>query len=82
MIKYAGITGLHWLYRIFKGIWDEKRIPTDWKEGIIVPLFKKGDRKKCFNYRGITLTYQVAKLFERIIERKIRPLIEPLLAEE
>ncbi|KAI5734098.1 hypothetical protein M8J77_002409 [Diaphorina citri] len=82
LIKYAGIVGKHWLYILFKRIWDEKQIPSEWREGIIIPLHKKGDRKKCSNYRGITLTSQVAKLFERIIERKIRPLIEPLLAEE
>lgn len=36
----------------------------------------------CSNYRGITLTSQVAKLFERMIERKIRPLIEEHLTKE
>jgi len=26
-----------------------------WSEGIVIPLFKKGDRKNVANYRGITL---------------------------
>ncbi|KAI5715485.1 hypothetical protein M8J77_016861 [Diaphorina citri] len=82
MIKNTGIPGKQWLYRLFKKIWDEKTVPKEWKQGIIIPLFKKGDRKKCANYRGITLTSQVAKLYERIIEQKIRPIIEEKLSEE
>ncbi|KAI5754231.1 hypothetical protein M8J77_006965 [Diaphorina citri] len=82
MIKSSGMVGKHWLYRLFKKIWEEKSVPREWKKGIIIPLFKKGDRKKCANYRGITLTSQVAKLYERIIERKIRPVIEETLNEE
>lgn len=82
MIKHTGIVGKHWIYRIFKVIWQSKTVPMDWKQGMIIPIYKKGDRKKCVNYRGITLTSQVAKLYERVIERKIRPKIEEHLSEE
>ncbi|KAL1447116.1 hypothetical protein WDU94_005460 [Cyamophila willieti] len=82
MLKAAGIVGKHMIYRLFKKCWDEKKIPEEWKEGIIVPLFKKGDRRVCNNYRGITLTSQVGKLYERIIELKIRPQLEVRLHEE
>ena len=31
-------------------------VPKDWRSAVIVPLFKgKGKRKKCSNYRGISL---------------------------
>jgi hypothetical protein len=29
----------------------DKKIPDDWKMGLIIPLFKKGDKMKCENYR-------------------------------
>lgn len=35
---------------------------------IIIPIFKKGDRKTPENYRGITLLSSVMKLFTRTIE--------------
>uniref|UniRef100_A0A8D8RWT4 Craniofacial development protein 2 n=1 Tax=Cacopsylla melanoneura TaxID=428564 RepID=A0A8D8RWT4_9HEMI len=82
LLKHAGIVGVHWIYRLFRKIWNKKQIPIEWKDGIIIPLFKKGDRKRCCNYRGITLTSHVSKLYERIIERKIRRVIEPKMKEE
>ena len=30
-------------------------VPKQWREGLIVNLFKKGDREDSANFRGITL---------------------------
>lgn len=82
MIKAAGIPGLNWLYRVLSVIWEENKIPEDWSKGVIIPLFKKGNRRKCGNYRGITLLSHTMKLLEKIIEMRIRKIVEPLLEEE
>ena len=50
MIKAAGPVGLQWTYRLLRSVWREKNVPEDWKKGIIMPVFKKGDRKVCSNY--------------------------------
>ena len=34
-----------------------------WREGLIVNIFKKGDREDPANYRGITLLSVVGKVF-------------------
>ena len=38
-----------------------------WREGLIVSLSKKGDRKDPGNYRGITLLDVIGKLYCRVI---------------
>jgi len=43
------------MYKLVRQIWAEKRIPEEWKETIIVPIHKRGDRDGCENYRGIAL---------------------------
>ncbi|KAI3363919.1 hypothetical protein L3Q82_001516 [Scortum barcoo] len=36
-------------------------------------FFKKGDRRVCSNYRGITLLSLPGKVYARVLERRIRP---------
>jgi len=43
------------MYELVRQILEEERIPEEWKETIIVPIHKRGDRVRCENYRGIAL---------------------------
>ena len=47
------------------------RIPMVWKESIVTPLFKKGDRHKVENYRPISLTCNPLKCMEKIIVEEL-----------
>jgi hypothetical protein len=38
------------LHALLCKIWRDEKMPDDWKLGLIVPLFKKGDKMKCENY--------------------------------
>ena len=51
-------------------------VPSDWKMADITPLFKKGDRSQPNNYRPISLTSIVSKLFEHILSSNIRKHLE------
>jgi len=44
-----------------------ERIPEEWKETIIVPIYKKGDRYRCENYRGIASGNAAYKVLANII---------------
>ena len=46
----------------------EEVVPFEWKEANIVPLFKKGLRKKSENYRAVSLMSVICKLLERLIK--------------
>ena len=81
MVKYMGDKGREVLRKIFNKVWNSKTIPKDWEIGIILPIFKKGDNRNCTNYRGITLLSTALKIYERILERRLRTLIEHTLTE-
>ena len=53
--------------------------PDQWSELHIIPLPKSGDLSLGKNYRGITLSSIVAKMFNRLILNRIQPEIDPHL---
>ena len=54
LLKYGGSGMVCLLEQLFSVIW---RDPRQWREGLIVNLFKKGDKEHPGNYRGITLLW-------------------------
>jgi hypothetical protein len=47
----GGETVLSVIYKLINSIWNEK-LPDQWKESIIVPIHKKGNKTDCNNYCG------------------------------
>ena len=45
----------------------------DWQTAVLLLIFKKEDRKKCFNYRPITLLGLPPKVYARVLERNDTP---------
>jgi hypothetical protein len=63
LIKNGGCTLKRRIYKQMLNIWNCEQIPEEWPEGVICPIFKKGDHKECNNYRPITLLNVVYKIF-------------------
>jgi intergrase/recombinase len=82
IIKAAGPIGAQWLYWVSRRIWTENKTPEDWYKGVIMPIYKKGDRKQCENYRGIMLLCESFKIYDRIIANKMMKEIKGKPAEE
>jgi hypothetical protein len=55
LIKAGGETLYSELHRLICSIWNKEELPQQWKESIVVPIYKKGDKTDCNNYRGISL---------------------------
>ena len=69
----AGEVGVKWTGRLLNGCMQEGRIPKEWRMGLIVPIWKrKGVVHDPGKYRGITLLSQVLKVFERVLNARIR----------
>ncbi len=52
-------------------VWLCEAVPNNWSEAVLLPLFGKGDKRICSNYRGISLKGVVAKVFGVILLKTI-----------
>jgi hypothetical protein len=83
MLKALGTPGLKWMTRILRVIWQEQCIPNDWRTSVLVPIFKKkGNIHECSQYRGIKLLCHSLKLLEKVVEARLRIIVEGQLGEE
>jgi hypothetical protein len=63
------------LTKLFNTIFWSNKMPDEWRRSILVPIFKnKGDIKSCTNYRRIKLMSHTMKLWEIVIEHRLRKL--------
>ena len=63
LINAGGRTIRSEIYKFINSIWKKEELPEKWKESITVPIYKKGDRTDCSNYRGISLLSTMYKFY-------------------
>ncbi|AQK92258.1 Retrovirus-related Pol polyprotein LINE-1 [Zea mays] len=73
--RCLGDIAIVWLTKLFNTIFRTNRMPDEWRRSTLVPIFKnKGDVQSCTNYRGIKLMSHTMKLWERVIEHRLRKM--------
>ncbi len=82
MLKALDIVGLSWLTHLFSVVWRSRTVPVEWQTGLVVPIYKKGDRRVCSNYWAITLLSLTGEVYSRVLERRLRLIVEPQVQEE
>ncbi|KAL6572440.1 hypothetical protein OROMI_013398 [Orobanche minor] len=71
------LVGMDWSQTGVAHLFSAIKMPSTWRKSILVPLYKnKGDVQDCSNYRGIKLMSHTMKLWERVIEQRIRKCVK------
>jgi hypothetical protein len=81
LIKQGGIELKRRIYKLIMKIWNEETLPTEWTEGIICPICKKGDRIICSNYRPITFLNVAYKIFTILINNRLSSIVQSKLED-
>jgi hypothetical protein len=63
LIKAAGEILLSEIHKLINSIWNKEELPDQWKESIIVPIHRKGDKTDCNDYCGISLLQLNTKFY-------------------
>jgi hypothetical protein len=64
LIQAGGEILLSEIHKLFRSVWNKEELPDQWKESVIVPIHRKGDKTDCNNYCGMSL--QLHTKFYRI----------------
>jgi hypothetical protein len=48
--------------KLICSVWNKEELPQQWKESLIIPIHKKGDKTDSNNYRGISLLSTAYKI--------------------
>ncbi|PHT48085.1 Phosphoenolpyruvate carboxylase 4 [Capsicum baccatum] len=74
--KNTGGVGLEWLTRLFNIIFRAAKMSEAWRWSGMIPLTKnKGDIQSCNNYRCIKLLSHTMKVWERVVELRLRRIV-------
>ena len=68
-----GNFGIKILCKLSNSIMNTEQMPSAWRESILITIFKgKCDIQECENYRGIKLLSHAFKMWERVVDRRMR----------
>lgn len=67
--------------KVLNTILETSIVPRCWKESLLQPIPKKGDRKEIKKYRGIAMQSIISKVIDKIITKKLSSIISCLIHE-
>jgi hypothetical protein len=79
--RFWGNTLRSEIHKLINCIWNKEELPKQWKESIIVPIYKKGDKAECSNYRGISLLSTSCKILYNILLSRLIPYVDEIIGD-
>ena len=75
--KCFGEAAVDFLKRLFNKILQSGEMPKERRYSTLIPIFKnKGDAQCCSNYGGIKLMSHTMKMWERVVDGRIRQKVQ------
>lgn len=81
LIKSAGDSFAEHLHELFSRIWTTFTMPSDWSLSMITPIYKKGDKRECQNYRGISVLNSAYKVLSFILCERLKPYLADIIGD-
>jgi hypothetical protein len=69
------------IHQLIISIENKEELPEEWKESVIVPIYRKGDETDCSNYRGISLLSTTYKILSNILSSRLTPYAEEIIRD-
>jgi uncharacterized protein YaaR (DUF327 family) len=76
VIQAGGKILLSVIHKLINSVWNKEKLSDQWKESMIVPIHKKGDKTDCNNYSGISMLSTSYKTLLNILLSRLGPYIQ------
>jgi len=67
MINCRGKTVYTEIHELIYLTWNKEELPGWWNESVILPIYLKGDKTDCSNFRGTSPLFTTYKILSNII---------------
>ncbi len=81
-LKIFGEARAPYLTKLFNDMVEKNWVPSQWKLREIILLFKKGEREDINNYKPITLSSNLSKVFMAVLKNRIYNTLEENQSKE
>ena len=81
LIKAGGKTIHSKIHKLVISIWNKEVLPEEWKESIIVSVYKKGDKRDCSNYRSISILPTMYTILSNILLSRLTVYAEEIIGD-
>jgi hypothetical protein len=69
------------IHKLIKLIWNKEELHHQWKESILLPIHKKGDKTDCSNCQGISLLSTSYKILSNIFLARLTPYTDEIIGD-
>jgi hypothetical protein len=69
------------VYKLITLMLNKEELLHQWKESIVVPVHKKGDKTACSNYRGVSLLPTSYKMLTNILLSRLIPYADEIIGD-
>jgi hypothetical protein len=69
------------IHKLINCIWNKEELPEQWKESIIVPVYKKGDKTDCSNCQRISLLSTSYNILSDILLSRLTPYVDKIIGD-
>ena len=81
LIKATGRTIRSEIHTLINSIWNKEELPEEWKESIIVSIYKKSDKTEYSNYRDTSFLSTTYKIVSNILLSRLTPYAERIIGD-
>ena len=82
LLQAAGPQMTQRIQKLILSIQRSERMHNEWNKSIICPIYKKGKKSECSNYRGISLPNPAYKILATVMNNRLTTYAEDLLSQE